>query len=270
MLDNVGKTLSRLIEERLSSPLLSTFIISWCLWNYRFLVILLSDASVSTTFRLIDTVAFPSTTDLLLKGLALPLATTVLYIYAYPYPSKAVYDAWRRQQQELNKIKQRYDDQQPLTIEESRQLRAERLALEDQLVKAQDDIRKARDDIAGYQRQLLEVQQTVGQDAAGQPIRVRPQHTFSSSLPKAADSPLKVLTSDQHIFLEQMAKNHGEIANYDEIMPRDPAAIVKQNYIIESLLDEGVLQRVVRDGVEQGVAFTQKGRRHLYDINAPF
>lgn len=125
MVDEILESTKTQIRERIASPLIGSFSISWCLWNYKFLVILFSSASVSRTFSLIDTIAFPNYWSLILRGVLLPTLTAVAYIFAYPYPAKYIYEFTRRRQKEINEIRQRIEDETLLTIEESRKIRAE-------------------------------------------------------------------------------------------------------------------------------------------------
>lgn len=130
MVDKIFKSAKAQISERIASPLIGSFAISWCLWNYKFLVILFSSASVSQTFALIDTIAFPTTWSLVQNGVLLPAFTVVAYIFVYPYPAKYVYEFTRRRQKEINEVRQRIEDETLLTIEESRKIRAEALQTE--------------------------------------------------------------------------------------------------------------------------------------------
>lgn len=130
MVDEALKSAKAQINERIASPLIGSFALSWCLWNYRFLVILFSNASISQTFGLIDSVVFPTTWSLVMNGVLLPALTTAIYIFGYPYPARFVYGFTRRRQKEINEIKQRIEDETPLTIEESRRVRAEVLQAE--------------------------------------------------------------------------------------------------------------------------------------------
>lgn len=56
-------------------------------------------------------------------GLVFPLATSLLYIFAYPWPAKFVYRYVREEQKKLKEIQTKIDDETPLTIEEARELR---------------------------------------------------------------------------------------------------------------------------------------------------
>jgi len=130
MVDEIVKSAKAQLSERIASPLIGSFAISWSLWNYKFLVILFSAASVTQTFTLIDKIVFPTTWSLILNGVLLPAATTFAYIFLYLYPAKYVYEFTRRRQKEINEVRQRIEDETLLTIEESRKIRAEVLQLE--------------------------------------------------------------------------------------------------------------------------------------------
>jgi hypothetical protein len=130
LLDDILKSTKESILERLSSPLLGGFAVAWCAWNYRFLVILFSNAGVTQTFDLIEKLAFPDLWTVVGRGFLLPLATALVYVFLYPYPARFVYEFTLRRQREINQTKQRIADETPLTVEESRVLRADMLARE--------------------------------------------------------------------------------------------------------------------------------------------
>lgn len=150
MLEDLMKSMRGHIEDRLASPLLFGFAASWALWNYRFLVILFSDASVSTTFYLIDTIAFPDLSSKLCRGVVFPALTTLAYVFVYPYPAKFVFAFTRHRQQELNAIHRDIENQRLLTSEESRAIHSELLNLQrvhgeevDRLTREIDRLRQA-------------------------------------------------------------------------------------------------------------------------------
>ena len=127
MLDDLLKPAKESIAERLASPLLGSFVVAWCLWNYKFLVILLSAASVSQTFVLVESVAFPDAWAVLGRGVLYPFLSAAAYVFLFPYPARVVYGFTHRRQKEINRLRQQIDDETPLTIEESRNLRTEYL-----------------------------------------------------------------------------------------------------------------------------------------------
>lgn len=125
MLEDLIKSAKDHALERLSSPLLGAFVVAWSLINYKFFVILLSDASVTRTFEMIDTVAFPSALDCMLRGLLYPGLAALVYVFGYPYPAKFVYGFTQRRQREIVKLRREIEDETPLTIEDSRKLRTQ-------------------------------------------------------------------------------------------------------------------------------------------------
>lgn len=130
MLEEVLNSAKTTLLERLASPLFGSFAVAWCAWNYRFLVVLFSDASVTTTFELIDTVAFPTPWSVAVKGFFLPMISTLVYVFVYPYPAKLVYGFTRRRQKEINQLRQQIEDETLMTKEESRAFRLEYLERE--------------------------------------------------------------------------------------------------------------------------------------------
>lgn len=152
MIDEILKSAKAQISERIASPLIGSFSLSWCLWNYKFLVILFSNTSVSQTFSLVDSVAFPTTGSLVINGVLLPALTAVIYIFVYPYPARFVYEFTRRRQKEINEIRQRIEDETLLTIEESRKIRADIVQFEkkhqEEVDRLNTEISRVKDEVA--------------------------------------------------------------------------------------------------------------------------
>lgn len=147
MLESLGKSISTIVDERLSSPLVSSFVIAWCLYNYKFLVILFSSASVSDTFRLIHEVSFPNYWIVFRDGFGVPLVATAIYIFLLPFPAKYVFEKWRRTQKEINAIKNRIDGDALLSLEDSRAMRAKERELFGKLDETANEVNKLRDDL---------------------------------------------------------------------------------------------------------------------------
>lgn len=68
LLDDLLTSAKQTLVERLASPLLGSFAAAWCVWNYKFLVVLFSSAGVSQTFALIEKFAFPDAWSILIRG----------------------------------------------------------------------------------------------------------------------------------------------------------------------------------------------------------
>nr|AEK77419.1 hypothetical protein [Stutzerimonas stutzeri] len=155
MFEQIFGSIRSQIDERLSNPLAGSFLISWCLWNYKFFVILFSSESVVKTFELIEIIVFPDVKVMLLKGLLYPAITSAIYIFLYPYPAKYVYEFSRKRQREIAEIKRRIEEETPLTIEESRRIRAELARIEsehtEQLDKKDREIERLKSQLSSHE-----------------------------------------------------------------------------------------------------------------------
>lgn len=133
--EGFGSTVGSIIGERLASPLISTFAVSWSLWNFKFFVILFSKNSVTATYALIQAECFPTPFMSFFNGLAAPLTLTMAYFYLLPVFSKIIFEEWSRTQKETKDIKQRWEDQELLGSAEAlvlrRKLRAAEVKVED-------------------------------------------------------------------------------------------------------------------------------------------
>lgn len=145
ILEDIIGTAKQSIGERLSSPLISSFAISWVLWNWKFLVIMFSTASVTQTFQMVEQHSFSGSKDVLLNGFFLPLISSLIYVFAYPYPAKFIYGYTLKRQREIDQLKQKINDETPLTIEDSQKLRAEYVEYEK---KNYEQISKLNEEIA--------------------------------------------------------------------------------------------------------------------------
>ena len=132
MIEDVTKSIESSLYDRVSSPLFGAFTLSWGVWNYKLLLTLLSSMNVQSKIEHIETVLYSDYQALILIGFIYPLITSVLFILIYPFPAKFIYQYWHSQQIQLKTIKQNIEDETPLTIEESREIRREILNLESQ------------------------------------------------------------------------------------------------------------------------------------------
>lgn len=163
---SVGKSFGDVVAERFSNPLITSFVVAWSLWNYKFFVILFSNASIRETFRLIAEVRFPDTYAWFLNGFFWPLVFTAIYIFFLPYPSRVVYRFWKTSQKRTNDIKQQIENQALLTLEESRELRARERALQDKLSAAINETSKLNDDLRVLDERALKAEAAFNETSA--------------------------------------------------------------------------------------------------------
>lgn len=129
-MNDIIKTIKAQLYDRVFNPLSSTLTISWCLWNWKFILVVFSNMQVNEKFDYINSVIYPNFETILKFNIGYPLLTTLFVIFIYPYPARFVYEYWRRQQQIIKGIRQRIEDEEPLTKEEARELRKTALQIE--------------------------------------------------------------------------------------------------------------------------------------------
>lgn len=156
------------LYERATSPLLVSFVISWCLWNYDFLLILLSGDEPVFKISLIKISIFPSDLSWVLWRVGGPLATALAYIFVYPIPAQWVYRYTRSQHKKMKEIQQEAEDLSPLTVEESRKIRANIRTLErkhdEELSEAQMDNERLKSDLKAVEADRDEALQKLQSD----------------------------------------------------------------------------------------------------------
>lgn len=111
------------LYDRITSPLLSSFLLSWAAWNHRLFVVLLSDLKVLEKFDFIDSKIYPTWREVCGVGFAFPLASALFLLYVYPIPARKVYEHVRAQQHQLKRLQQKIDDEMPMTNEDAQALR---------------------------------------------------------------------------------------------------------------------------------------------------
>lgn len=146
-MEEAFKAFQQTLVERFSSPLLSSFLIAWAGWNYKFVMIVLSSNTVTTTLDLIQRLAFPDWQTIVVRGAVLPLVSALLYILGYPYPARWVNGFVLRQQKANNQQRSKIEEETPLTLEESNLLRAEFRA---RYREQEEGLRKAEGEAAHY------------------------------------------------------------------------------------------------------------------------
>lgn len=88
------------ITERLNSPLIFSYALSWSIWNYSFFLIIFSKNSVSQTILLIEKYEFHS-----LYAYLPPLAASLFYCFLYPWLDTFI-SRYRLKVEIKNKIKE--------------------------------------------------------------------------------------------------------------------------------------------------------------------
>lgn len=243
MLEDLKKNVVTQLSERMTSPLSGSFVISWGLWNYKFLVILFSNNTVTGTFLLIKNIAFPTIWATLTNGILFPLLTALAYVFLYPYPSKFVYKFTRERQREISIIRQKIEDETPLTTVESRKLRRQHRQLQEdhakELEKQEALVRDLKLELAGKSEESAPANQARVPEVESPPL---------------GESELSILST--------LANSN--LGTPKELIENSQRTRVATEFLLGELAQKGFIQ--VR-GVGESARYklTHEGRRVLVD-----
>lgn len=200
-MEDVIKSIKAFLYERTASPLFGAFTISWLVWNYRVIAILLDGhATVAEKFSLLDT-HFGHTVQIaghsydvpylghLINGLAAPASLAAAYLYLYPIIAKPVYQHSLHKQKELRDIKQQEEGARLLSAEESRILQKE---IEQLRSKADEEADQYRKRIASLTETINSLEEELGKRPT--PIPPNPPHPSDN---KGAQDQLAGQSNDQ-------------------------------------------------------------------------
>jgi len=170
MFDDFIRGFREYVSDRFLSPLGSSLTVSWCLWNYKALIVILSGESAIRKIHLLHLVYQDLGYSILHLALG-PLVTAAFYIYVFPYPSNWVYSYSLRRRKEGLRVKREIEDQTVLTQEESRALRRQfeemdlehtsaALRLNTRIDALKDQVKQLTDERDGLLRALADAQVT--------------------------------------------------------------------------------------------------------------
>jgi len=133
MIDELKKSVSANLYERLTSPLIGSYVVSWCLWNYKVLLIILSSLDYDKKIEKLDAhfsgwiwfskYNIPLPDWICLSTFIIPLLGAVFYIFLYPFIAKYVFKIWQKYIADKEKIRQNVKKDIPITKEQADKLR---------------------------------------------------------------------------------------------------------------------------------------------------
>jgi len=166
----------------------------------------------------------------------------------YPYPAKFVYGFVRRRQREINELRQLIEDETPLTIEESRTIRSEVVALESRYRKELDS---ANDEISRLK------------------AAVKPSSIDKPSEGQLASIDMKRVTKSQVDLLKIIEKFQGCLPE-SQLVSLNKKSKVKTEFDLGELEKAGLLEKSYSQEEEEIVySFTHDGRRALLEASVP-
>lgn len=154
MFDELKNAVKAQLYEKAISPLSGAFILSWVVWNYRFILVLISSSSYSEKISYID--KLPISEQTFLYGAFLPLLSASAFIVVYPIPAKFFYEISRKWQKELKEMQQKYDDELPMDQEEARKIRREILQAE---IEFDKELKNKEDEISRLKEIIVKLEE---------------------------------------------------------------------------------------------------------------
>jgi hypothetical protein len=243
-MDDLIKSLKAQLYDRVTSPLLSSFLLAWVAWNHRLFVVLISsDFKGREKFAYVDEILYPHWQQVVGRGFALPLLSALFILLIYPIPSRWVYQRVRADQKRLKEIQQKFDDQTPMTIAEARELRV--------AIRKAEEIADAKDKIIGDLRSTVATQEKIIRDATTTAVSdpvVRPQ------LNQRQSNILALISENGTVGLQQL-----------QLRSAEPSVVVEHEVdemMAENLLDEG------EGSGDRYLKITPEGRSYLVQYAA--
>lgn len=124
MFDDIQTSVKAALYERIGNPLLSAFMISWLLWNYKFLLVLFSGMEYWEKLSHIEDL-YPSFLIGIKSNIFLyPSISALIYFFVFPWFNlfATTYTEFLRKR--LREEKLRYESEMPLSADQARKLRA--------------------------------------------------------------------------------------------------------------------------------------------------
>ena len=142
MFEDTLNSIKVILHERISQPLIYSFVISWIIINYKLFIVIFGDANAGYKLALISENVFmvsPWYYSLPLKGIIYPIITSLIYLYIYlPKLAKPIYEHWLENITEIAESKKKIEGKQLLDEDESRKIRRKILEQEiefDEIIK---------------------------------------------------------------------------------------------------------------------------------------
>ncbi|MFA6015385.1 MAG: hypothetical protein WC742_09985 [Gallionellaceae bacterium] len=273
MFEDVGRTIKAILYDRITSPLFGTFVLSWCGWNWRLILLFLTDSSTAVVkkFEYVDSDIYPTISAIFIHGLLLPLATTAFFIYVYPWFARKVYGHWREQQNELKKLQLEKDSEKPLTKEEAQEITNQALLSE---LRYQDEREKREVRIRDLENLVKSLQPEVGLVPANEPDKPKDSsiQTLKEKFPKNGMTYSREIQEGMFSVLRMIdTLAPGSSIDKDDFMkkvPSDSELSELDNIVVLHCLDNLLEERYVRITPRGYLSVTPKGRSAL--VNKKF
>lgn len=139
MLDDIKSSIKAKLYDFTYTPFMSSVVVSWIILNHKYLLIYFGDAPLEQKLVVLNAYNFscPLTNMVIPYAMNIwfPIIFGLFYVFVYPLISERFYEYTLEKTKKLKKIKQKIEDETPITQEEARKIRKEI----DRLIEVRDD-----------------------------------------------------------------------------------------------------------------------------------
>jgi phage host-nuclease inhibitor protein Gam len=129
MLNDIKDSIKAKLYDFAYTPFMSSVLISWVVLNHKYLLVFFADYGLEKKLALLKGWDFALHTPWFTLPCAMnvfePILFGLFYVFVYPKISKEFYSYTLERTKELKKIKQDVEDETPLTVKESQDIRKE-------------------------------------------------------------------------------------------------------------------------------------------------
>ncbi|SFZ72748.1 hypothetical protein [Chitinimonas taiwanensis] len=157
MLEEFSNSVKAQLYDRVSSPFLGAYAISWLLWNYKIVLIAVSDMKGYEKLSYIENNLTSWTSCTNFNGLyshwancnlwsnwVFPLTTVLFYIFWWPYINTKIMVAYKKRQNYHKAMQLKMDKQKPISYQEAIKIRKESKAIREDYEEEVAQIEKQR------------------------------------------------------------------------------------------------------------------------------
>jgi len=142
VVESIKSNFENLFMDRLSSPLIFSFAVSWCITNYQFFLILFTDAKFAYKVKLFHWYFYSPWYDWLIHSLLWPALAAYIYVYQWPKLNIKVIEHSANTKKDENAVRNRIAANELLTVEEVNRIHANHSKIVRQL---KSEIQRLRD-----------------------------------------------------------------------------------------------------------------------------
>jgi hypothetical protein len=127
------------LKDRFFSPLSFAFLVSWLVWNYKFVLVFFSDMKPYVKFSYISGQVYPDLFTSLFVGLLGPLITSLFYVIVYPFITHLIMGVTNWHARRIEIRRQESENETPMSEESARAFRKEQYERVNKLERSLDD-----------------------------------------------------------------------------------------------------------------------------------